>query len=150
MQSYRHIRSGATTFPIAGTAALEPRQHRGLVLLEGGASAQRRITEARARREGRLRSRTLVVGALLVCVLSVGTLVLSGITSAASAQQALDRAGTVTVAVRQGDSLWSIAHEHGVAGVDDERVVSWIARRNGVAADELVPGQRLVVPTSAA
>ena len=146
MQSYRRIQNGVAAFPIAGTAALRPRQHRGLVMLEGGATAQRHLADVRVRREGRLRPHTLVLGALLVCVLSVGALILSGITSAAAAQQALDRADTVTIAVRQGDSLWSIAHEHGIAG----RIVSWIEQHNGVSADGLVPGQKLVIPTSTA
>lgn len=150
MQSYRRIQNGVAAFPIAGTAALRPRQHRGLVMLEGGATAQRRLADMHVRREGRLRPHTLVLGALLVCVLSVGALILSGITSAAAAQQALDRADTVTIAVRQGDSLWGIAHEHGIAGVDDGRIVSWIEQHNGVSADGLVPGQKLVIPTSTA
>lgn len=150
MQSYSHARSEATVFPITGTAALKPRQRHAFVVLEGGATAQHYIAKLRTRREMLLRSRTLVLAAVLVFALSVGALVLTSVTSAVAARRALDQTDTVTIAVRQGDSLWGIAHEHGIAGVDDGRIVSWIEQRNGVSADKLVPGQRLVVPASAA
>lgn len=149
MQPYSHSRRDATTFPVMGTAALKPQHRRAFVVLEGGATAQRHIATLRARREMLSRARTLVLGAVLACALSAAALVLTDVTSAAAARQTLDRANTVTIAVRQGDSLWSIAHEHGIAGVEDGRVVSWIEQRNGVSADGLVPGQRLVVPTAA-
>lgn len=47
--------------------------------------------------------------------------------------------------VRPGDTLWSIA-EWSSAGEDPRPIVDAIVRLNGIDADHLVPGQRLLVP----
>ena len=50
-----------------------------------------------------------------------------------------------TYRVQKGDSLWSIAER--LAPTEDPRpMVDAIARANGLAAGDLVPGQSLVIP----
>lgn len=53
-----------------------------------------------------------------------------------------------TVVVRSGDTLWSLAKEHGPAGVDTRAVVDWIRRENGLESALLIPGERVVVPAT--
>ncbi len=50
------------------------------------------------------------------------------------------------VLVRYGDSLWTLAREHGDPRRDVRAVVAEIARANRVEAGELQPGQVLVIP----
>ena len=68
----------------------------------------------------------------------------------ASAQSAtdaaLDSASTTVVYVRDGESLWSIAQQHGVDGVSTQSVVDWIVSENNLSSSCLFSGQKLVVP----
>jgi nucleoid-associated protein YgaU len=50
------------------------------------------------------------------------------------------------VVVRYGDSLWTLAREHGDPRRDVRAVVTEIARANRVSAGVLRPGQVLVIP----
>ena len=55
------------------------------------------------------------------------------------------RVASTTYVVHAGDSLWSIAER--LAPTEDPRpMVDAIARANGLAAGDLVPGQSLVIP----
>lgn len=53
---------------------------------------------------------------------------------------------TVTVVVRQGDTLWSIAKRCDVPGDNVPEKVAAIRAANGLGSASLTPGQSLVVP----
>jgi hypothetical protein len=85
------------------------------------------------------RRRTLTVLAVLAC------LVVTGPVSRALAPRQEPRGPRRVVVVRGGDTLWSIAVRL-VDGRDPRALVDAIARRNGVDAGAIVPGQELVIP----
>lgn len=53
---------------------------------------------------------------------------------------------STTVQVKSGDTLWSIAQEHPVAGESVTETVDRIATMNGIEDAVLVPGTHLSVP----
>ena len=52
----------------------------------------------------------------------------------------------IEVSVSQGDTLWNIAKEYGCGDKDIRRVIYDICRSNDISADELRPGQIILVP----
>lgn len=90
---------------------------------------------------------------LLAAVAIAGVLALlaSGFVESGLVQR-IDRARrgvefeVVTVTVRSGDTLWSLAREYGPGGVDIRETIDWIQRENGLSTPVLRPGQRIVVP----
>lgn len=133
-----------------GTAALDTLGTQ-LVLIEGG-RASREPLRPRTTRHPRpaslsaKQSRQFIVAfAVLICLAAALCLVREGALSR-SVEVALDAAPTATVVVDEGDTLWSIASQSGVSGVDTSELVSWIERQNNLSSGTITPGMRLVVP----
>lgn len=93
-----------------------------------------------------IRSRSLVVG--LIPSLLVATLVSAGLDWQRSNDVArrIESQGVQTVFVVEGDTLWTLAQEHGIDGVRTSDVVSWTVEHNGLSTSMLRPGQRLELP----
>lgn len=53
---------------------------------------------------------------------------------------------TATVLIQPGDTLWSVASDHPVPGVDTARLVARIQTMNGLESSRLVAGDTIVVP----
>ena len=53
---------------------------------------------------------------------------------------------TTEVIVHAGDSLWTIAAEHAVEGLDTAQTVELIQSWNGLSSATLQPGMELIVP----
>jgi LysM repeat protein len=51
--------------------------------------------------------------------------------------------------VQAGDTLWSIARAHPIAGLSTEQTAEAIARDNRLTVGALTAGQALLVPASA-
>ncbi len=56
---------------------------------------------------------------------------------------------TTTVRVRSGDTLWSIASEHPVAGLETARTADLIAEMNNFEGAALREGSAILVPVDA-
>ena len=130
-------------YAFEGTAALAARR---LTLVEGGL---RRRPGAPARRAGQLDARqlgvALVAGVAVVAAIVLGS-ILSDLVISSSRARALEGVATTTVTVSEGDSLWGIAAERPVDGVETADLVRWIADANALDDASLRPGQSLVVP----
>ncbi len=63
-------------------------------------------------------------------------------------EMALNSADTIEVTVAPGDTLWGIASQHSVDGIDTSDVVRWIEEVNHVEGGVIHVGQNLTVPTS--
>lgn len=133
-------------YAFEGTAALATRPARRLTLVEGGLN---RKGAAPAPRMGRLDALQLVF-AILAGVAVVAAIVLASALSdlaiSSSRTRALEDVATTTVTVSEGDSLWGIAAERPVEGVETADLVRWIADANALDGASLRPGQSLVVP----
>ena len=79
----------------------------------------------------------------LVAIFFIGDVVILSKENAALAE-----VSTTTVNVRKGDSLWTIASEHGVAGCSTNSVISWIKSNNQLNASNIYAGQVLIVPNA--
>jgi len=62
------------------------------------------------------------------------------------ARRPAGKAPPLVVTVEYGDSLWTIAQEHGNPRCDVREIVYEIRRANSVAPERLRPGSRLVIP----
>lgn len=133
-------------YAFEGTAALTARPARRLTLVEGDLN---RKGAAPAPRTGRLDAPQLVF-AILAGVAVVAAIVLASALSdlaiSSSRARALEDVATTTVTVSEGDSLWGIAAERPVEGVETADLVRWIADANALDGASLRPGQSLVVP----
>lgn len=49
------------------------------------------------------------------------------------------------ITVMPGDTLSSLAHEHGVSGMDQAHMVHWLRSRNDLSSSFIQAGQKLVV-----
>ncbi len=130
-------------YAFEGTAALAARR---LTLVEGGLN---RKGAAPAPRTGRLDALQLVfailAGAAVVAAIVLAS-ALSDLAISSSRARALEDVATTTVTVSEGDSLWGIAAERPVEGVETADLVRWIADANALDGASLRPGQSLVVP----
>ena len=118
-----------------------------LVLIEGGLS-QRRAAQRPRRSELTPAQGVRLLGCALAVVLAVVLCsALSDALRAGRAMEALDALPTESAVVSSGDTLWSIA-ERSCDDLPVRDVVSWIQERNGIDGGLVVPGQRLVVPTT--
>lgn len=142
-------------FETEGTAALTSRAPR-LVLLEGGRSGAAPAPRSVQRREeaasrvygnGAVSLSALFVVLALVVGLALAAVTLApGAVRANAARAALGQVQAQTVKVASGQSLWSIASDHGVAGASTQDVVDWIRAQNGLDGSVIEPGQQLIVP----
>lgn len=83
---------------------------------------------------------------LVTSLIAVGWTVTVGRSVARA--EAVATVETTSVAVSAGDSLWSIAAEHGVDGLSTQDVVEVIRELNEFEQGTLQPGMELVVPVS--
>ena len=84
----------------------------------------------------------MFVAALVVCTAFIsGTLL--GLNDASSLSE---EPSYITVQVCDGDTLWQIAGQYGSGSADRRQVVYEICKLNHVQADEIYPGQSLLIP----
>lgn len=76
---------------------------------------------------------------VLVCAIPLGAQAISARAGAAAAP-------SIQVDVEPGDSLWSLAREHPIAGLSTNEVVSRIRELNDLDGSLLRPGEQLMVP----
>jgi len=110
---------------------------------EQAAQSRRRFTPARRRRTRRRRLRGLSRLALLVLVLVVAVWVGTRVANATSNPAAFSEH---TYAVRNGDTLWSVANRAYAGNHDTRRLVFLIERRNHLAGADIRPGEKLILP----
>ena len=87
----------------------------------------------------------ILAGAAVVAAIVLAS-ALSDLAISSSRARALEDVATTTVTVSEGDSLWGIAAERPVEGVETADLVRWIADANALDGASLRPGQSLVVP----
>lgn len=85
--------------------------------------------------------------AILVSALIAGSIFTVDALASSRIEANLSEANSVTVNVRKGDSLWSIASEHGVDGCSTKDVVEWIKGQNHLSTSNIIAGQKLIVPS---
>jgi nucleoid-associated protein YgaU len=112
-----------------------------LIVIEGGRSAA-----ARRRRRVFLVRRLLVAAVVLVLLWAAAASVIGGIRGGSTAAGSPGSVAATRV-VRPGDTLWGIAQSLHRGG-DIRDVVDRLAEFNGT--DELVPGQKVEIPTDLA
>lgn len=99
-------------------------------------------------RESAVRRRVSIVCALLVIVACV-TACLGYLAAGQSAyDSALTSTDRMEISVKQGDSLWSIASEYGIEGMDTRQTVDIVSSWNDLDGGMLRPGMRLIVPAA--
>lgn len=130
---------------------------RSLTLVEGrgvqvAPPSQIAAPDAYARRSPKPATMGHVIAAVLgiAAIAVLGIALVSG-TAALRADAYADAAASVArseLRVAGGESLWSIAAEHPVAGLDTARTVELIRAWNGLSSGTLVTGQELTVPAA--
>lgn len=110
---------------------------------EQAAQSRRRFSPERRRRTRRRRLRGLSRLALLVLVLVVAVWVGTRVANATSNPAAFSEH---TYAVRNGDTLWSVANRAYAGNHDTRRLVFIIERRNHLAGADIRPGEKLILP----
>ncbi len=110
---------------------------------EQAAQSRRRFSPERRRRARRRRLRGLSRLALLVLVLVVAVWVGTRVANATSNPAAFSEH---TYAVRNGDTLWSVANRAYAGNHDTRRLVFLIERRNHLAGADIRPGEKLILP----
>ena len=126
---------------VNGTSAIAMRHDRQLSLVRNEGSVERRHRATHRRND-----QAFFLG---MCAIIVAIGLMSFILSDVAqfrARQAIVRGGTEVIHVVYGDTLWSIAERHSVAGCSTKDVLSWLMQRNDLANARLSPGQTLVVP----
>lgn len=88
-------------------------------------------------------ARTRALGIISTLVLVLVLL----LASAVQATSAGELRATVDYRVRSGDTLWTIAEEHGPGGHDVRDVIAVIRSINDVEGSLIFPGQVLQIPT---
>ncbi len=58
----------------------------------------------------------------------------------------VDEPAYITVEIQSGDTLWELASQFGPDGIDPRKVVQEICRVNEISADQLRPGQEILIP----
>jgi nucleoid-associated protein YgaU len=110
---------------------------------EQAVQSRRRFSPERRRRTRRRRLRGLSRLALLVLVLVVAVWVGTRVANATSNAAAFSEH---TYAVRNGDTLWSVANRAYAGNHDTRRLVFVIERRNHLAGADIRPGEKLILP----
>jgi hypothetical protein len=108
------------------------------------ASPARFTHGARARRHARAtRSRAIAWAEIVALALIVVTLVVA--TMAGSGRIAENRP-SMSVRVERGQTLWSLAAQHPIAGLSTAQNADLIARTNHLAGEQLAVGTTLSIP----
>lgn len=110
---------------------------------EQTAQSRGRFSPERRRRVRRRRLRGLSRLALLVLVLVVAVWVGTRVANATTSPAAFSEQ---TYAVRNGDTLWSVANRAYAGNHDTRRLVFVIERRNHLAGADIRPGEKLILP----
>lgn len=145
-----------------GSSALARQNTTRFVVIDGGLSADaprapRRtqafvdeaaweFEEARSLSLGQ-RVALMVVAAAVIVALGFVSLFMSD-AAAAAAASAYQGAELTEITVHSGDTLWGIAEEHAVDGVDTATLVELIRQENSLESANLMIGQRIVVPAA--
>lgn len=115
----------------------------------GGAHACRyRPTARDVAREQRMGVRDVVAAVLVAIAFCAFAATWLGhvAESSASAQVGV---GYERVVVQEGESLWTLAEDHPVAGMTTREVVDLVSSHNGLTSSVLQPGQAIMMPTTA-
>ena len=91
------------------------------------------------------RVRAIAAGIVLFMALAIG-LTVSTVGRAACVEAALATAHRVEITVAEGDSLWSIASEHPIAGLETAQTVETMRSWNKLDSALLRAGAALIVP----
>lgn len=94
----------------------------------------------RYRIKNRFRFVVFIIAVMLVSVSGINTIL--GINEAAS----LTVQDFLSVEISAGDTLWNIANEYMPSDMDTRRAVHKICVANNISADEIYPGQILLIP----
>lgn len=94
----------------------------------------------RARHQASYWAQRGVVGSLLAATILVVTL------SVALSPARPEAQGWTTVEVGANSTLWELAREHPIPGLDTRTTVDRIQARNGLVSPTLMPGQSVLVP----
>lgn len=133
-------------YAVDGTAALQAGASPHLIVYCGGApdSGMVRQTQIASRK----RTHGIAVVVVSFAVVVAVALAIAGLDSlrVARGTELVDVAPHETIRVGAGDSLWSLAEEHPVPGVETRLVASWIKDENGLDNSSLKIGESLVVP----
>ena len=81
---------------------------------------------------------------LLVVLLATAT----GTVAGSDRASALSDSAYTEVLIEAGDTLWDLARTYGPAGEDTREVVYTICTLNEIDADEIQPGQTILIPNS--
>lgn len=139
-----------TEYQSMGTSALAPKSYPYLQLLEGGKSyapVEGAGAASSARQAAPVRSKLfgLLVIASFVSILTI-TLFISELATQSRRSMALSSVTYEDVVVEGGDTLWSIAKNHGVSGASTREVVNLIEEHNDLDGGAIRAGQHLAVP----
>ena len=117
----------STTTIASHTRQFEPRRHNG-----------------RAHARTSSRSTALVILEVLVLVAIIAALI-AGVVMTSNRVGA--QVPTSRVFVEPGQTLWSIAAQHPIAGQTTEETAAMIARMNGVQGGRVIAGDAILVPS---
>lgn len=81
-----------------------------------------------------------IVTTILIITIAAGTLLGFNTVNSSSMTQ------YTQVRIESGDTIWSIAKEYAPASSDIRNAVSIICDVNDITADQLVPGQNIIIP----
>lgn len=79
---------------------------------------------------------------IIICVMSLNALL--GVDDASS----MTKQEYIQVQVQSGDTLWNIAEQHMNDNLDIRKAVHMLCRINDISAEQLQPGQILMVPVN--
>lgn len=138
-------------FATDGSSALAPEVAPRLVLIDGGKSKEACCANA-VHKAGHSASKKFplvqcILAAAVSCLLAVGLFALDATANVAETN-ALENVSRETINVKGGESLWSIASEHGIEGCSTQSVVDWIRSENQLVNSYIYAGQQLIVPAS--
>ncbi|MDY2788216.1 MAG: LysM peptidoglycan-binding domain-containing protein [Atopobium sp.] len=85
----------------------------------------------------------------ILIALFVGTALYGNAIAASQRTVGFDTIHTTEISVQPGESLWTIAANHGVEGHSTKDVVTYISNKNNLSNSMLTIGQKLIVPASA-
>lgn len=129
---------------IDGNLALVLDDAPAFTVIDGGAM---RVPESRASRVQAPRTaRVWIVGVLSVAAIAVCVWLASLVASQHAYDAALASAPRTQMTVSSGDTLWSIADEHGIEGLSTQDTVQILRQWNGLSQSSLNPGMTLEVP----
>lgn len=112
-------------------------------------SERRRARQVSSHQPGvRSLVRTVAAACVVLGVIGILTMALWSVLHAESSAyaQALQEAERITISVAPGDSLWSIASEHGVDSLTTRQTTDLIRSWNDLDSSLLQPGMELLVP----